>query len=420
MSNSDSRLLIGGLPAVELAEQFGAPLYVYDADRIRAQYRRLREAFSGFSCHMLYAVKANANLNVVRLLLAEGAGVDAVSWPEIELALRAGAAPENILFTPNGVSFAEYERAVEAGVRINIDNLSTLERFGARYGGSVPVCVRLNPHLYAGGHSHIQTGHIDSKFGVSIHQLRHVLRIVKAHGLNVEGLHMHTGSDILDAEVFLQGADILFDAALSFENLKYIDFGSGFKVAYRPGDSVTDVEDLGRRLGERVRAFAAEYGAEPEIWFEPGKFLVSEAGWLLARVNVVKQTVASTFLCLDTGQNHLIRPMFYDAWHSIVHCAPARPDLTRVYTVVGYICETDTLGADRMLPETQEGDLLAFANAGAYGFSMSSNYNCRLRPAEVLVLDGKAHLIRKAEVFEQLLQNQVEIESLLPTKGQEA
>ncbi len=417
MQSNESELLIGGLPAAELADRFGSPLYVYDGNRIQAQYRRLNAAFAHFPHRLLYAIKANANLNLIRLLLAEGAGLDVVSAPELQLALRAGARPEQILFTPNGVGFDEYEEAIKAGVCINIDNLATLEHFGATCGSRIPVCIRFNPHIYAGGHSHIQTGHIDSKFGISIHQLRHVQRIVEAHDLNVEGLHMHTGSDILDAEIFLKGADVLFEAARSFRPLRYIDFGSGFKVAYREGDTVTDVEDLGRRLGQRLAAFAAETGSQPEIWFEPGKFLVSEAGWLIARVNVVKQTVASTFLCLNTGQNHLIRPMFYDAYHRVVACRPARPETKRLYTVVGYICETDTLASDRQLPETMAGDYLAIANAGAYGFSMASNYNCRLRPAEVLVLDGQAHLIRRAETLDQLLANQVELEALKPTQS---
>jgi len=415
-SNADSNLHIGNYLATELADHFGDPIYVYDGDRILQQYARLSQAFAAFPHRLLYAIKANANINIIRLMLSAGASIDVVSAPEIEIALHAGAMPEQILFTPNGVGFEEYELAVEHGVRINIDNLSTLERFGTRYGKEIPVCIRLNPHLYAGGHSHIQTGHIDSKFGISVHQLRHVHRIVKAHQLKVEGIHMHTGSDILDAQVFLQGADILFEAAKDFDALSYIDFGSGFKVAYRKDDSVTNVEDLGKQLAERVQAFGEETGRQPEIWFEPGKFLVSESGWLLARVNVVKQTVASTFLCLNTGQNHLIRPMFYDAWHPIVHAAPAHPDVTRVYSVVGYICETDTFGADRMLPETQEGDLLAIGNAGAYGFSMTSNYNCRYRPAEVLILGGNAHLIRKAETIDDLLKNQVEVPILEVTK----
>lgn len=397
---------IGGRPAPQLAAQYGTPLYVYDGDHIRHQYRRLREAF-GPSVRFQYACKANTNLNLLKLLRQEGAGLDAVSMEEVRLGLAAGYAPHDILYTPNCVSLDEVAEGVELGVNINIDSISLLEQFGHRYGGSVPVCVRLNPHVLAGGHSHIQTGHIDSKFGISIHQMRHLTRVVKANNIHVVGLHMHTGSDILDADVFLNAAEVLFNAAFQFENLQYLDFGSGFKVAYREGDVTTDIETLGRKVGESFARFCEEYGRPLELWFEPGKFLVSEAGTLLVRTNVVKTTVSTVFAGVDSGLNHLIRPMLYEAYHHITNVS--HPEGTqRVYDVVGYICETDTFGHDRKLNEVREGDVLAMANAGAYGFAMSSNYNSRLRPAEVLVLEGKDYLIRRRETFEDLLRNQVE------------
>lgn len=401
-------LHIGGLPARQIAEEFGAPLYVYDAGRALAQYERLRAAFSGFPCKIKYALKANANLNLLKLLRAAGAGLDAVSIYEVKLGLKAGFAPEDVLFTPNCVSFDEIAQAVDLGVHLNIDNLTALERFGAQYGGGYPVCIRLNPHIYAGGHANIQTGHIDSKFGVSIHQLRHVLRIVEAFGLRVEGLHMHTGSDILDAEVFLMAAETLFEAAADFPDLNYIDFGSGFKVAYKPGDVVTDVEAVGARLEKRLAEFTETYGRQIAIWFEPGKFIVSEAGYYLTRVNVVKQTVSNVFAGVEGGLNHLLRPMLYDAYHQILNVS--NPEgVPRVYSVVGYICETDTLGWDRQLPEVREGDILALCNAGAYAFTMSSNYNLRPRPAEVVVKDGKACLARPAETMDDLLGKQIDL-----------
>jgi diaminopimelate decarboxylase len=397
---------IGQVPAQYLIEQFGWPLYVYDAATIQTQYRRLQAAFSRFPHKIKYAVKANANINIIRLLKAEGAGLDAVSIQEVYLALHAGYAPHEILYTPNSVSFAEIQEAVGFGVAINIDNLPVLEQFGVHYGATVPVCIRINPHIWAGGHSHIQTGHIDSKFGISIHQMRHVLRIVKHYHLNVEGLHMHTGSDIRDPAQFIAGAEVLFDQAYEFPDLRYIDFGSGFKVPYRPGDMGTDVEALGEQLAARVEQFAATYGRSVEIWFEPGKYLVSNSGFLLTKVNTIKQTVSTIFAGIDTGLNHLIRPMFYDAYHAIHNTT--NPDGTpRLYNVVGYVCETDTFAYDRMIPELREGDVIAIANAGAYGFSMSSNYNCRLRPAEILILDGQPHLIRKAETFEHLIADQI-------------
>ncbi|MBK6485254.1 MAG: diaminopimelate decarboxylase [Chitinophagaceae bacterium] len=394
---------------LEIALQYGTPLYVYHGEKIEAQVAQLKNAFRETTVRIKYACKALNNINILRLLRNAGAGVDAVSIHEVHLALKAGFTPDEILFTPNGVSFEEIKAGVDAGVHINIDNISMLERFGHTYGNSVPCCIRLNPHIVAGGNIHIQTGHIDSKFGISIHQLRHVLRIVKSEKINVSGLHMHTGSDILDAEVFIRGAELLFEAAEDFPDLQFIDFGSGFKVAYKEDDVTTDVKELGKALTERFNEFCLRYGKKLELWFEPGKFLVSEAGVLLVKVNVVKQTTATVFAGVDSGQNHLIRPMFYDAYHHIVNIS--NPEGTpRIYTVVGYICETDTFGWDRKLNEVREGDTLAIKNAGAYGYTMSNNYNARPRPAEVLVYKGKVQLIRKAETLDDIMRNMVEVE----------
>ncbi|MFN3529646.1 MAG: diaminopimelate decarboxylase [Bacteroidia bacterium] len=403
------KMTFGGAVLTELANEFGTPLYVYDGDKIKRQYKRLQAAFQGIETRFLYACKALNNINVMRLLLKEGAGLDAVSINEVEIGLIAGFQPQDILFTPNCVSMQEYERAVELGVRINIDNISILEQFGDRFGNSVPVCVRLNPHIMAGGNVNISTGHIDSKFGISIHQLRHLTRVVKSHNIKINGLHMHTGSDILDAEVFLRGAELLFDAAEHFPDLEYLDFGSGFKVGYKEGDVTTDIEALGAAISKRFAQFCKDYGRELTLMFEPGKFLVSEAGVLLVKVSVVKQTTATVFAGVDSGQNHLIRPMFYNAHHDIVNVS--NPEgTTRIYTIVGNICETDTFGYDRKLTEVREGDVLAIKNAGAYGFTMSNNYNARFRPAEVLLLDGKPHLIRKRETLEDITRNQVMVE----------
>jgi diaminopimelate decarboxylase len=300
------------------------------------------------------------------------------------------------------VSMEEIDLAVKEGVRINIDNLSILEQFGHKYGNKVPICVRLNPHIMAGGNAHISVGHIDSKFGISIHQVRHISRIVKSFNIKVEGLHMHTGSDILDAEVFLYGAELLFEAAASFPDLEYMDFGSGFKIAYKPDEVFTEIEDIGEKIATRFRTFCEEYGRELELWFEPGKFLVSEAGYFLVKTNVVKQTTSTVFAGVDSGFNHLMRPKLYDAYHHIENVSNPEGK-KRVYSVVGYICETDTFGMDRKLSEVREGDILCFLNAGAYAFSMASNYNSRFRPAEVLIKDGKARLIRRRETLEDLL-----------------
>lgn len=400
---------IGGVDALAICSSYGTPVYVYDSATILRQFDRLKMAFSAANVKIKYACKALTNISVMKLLHRAGAGLDVVSIQEAWLGLKAGFSPSEILFTPNCVSIEEISMAVELGLMINIDNISILEQFGNLYGGKVPCCIRINPHIVAGGNVHIQTGHIDSKFGISIHQMRHLHRVIESHGINVIGLHMHSGSDILDARVFIQGAELLFDAAMGFKDLQFIDFGSGFKVAYKDDDVTTDIEELGKEMTSRFLAFCKEYGRELELWFEPGKYLVSEAGYLFVRVNVIKQTTATVFAGVDSGQNHLIRPMFYDAYHKITNIS--NPEGTpRVYTVVGYICETDTFAWDRKINEIREGDILCFHNAGAYGFSMSSNYNSRFRPAEVLVHQGQAHLIRKRETLEDLLRNQVEME----------
>jgi diaminopimelate decarboxylase len=416
MQLNNEQYEIGKVPVSSLVERFDAPLYVYDLEKIESQYNRLVNAFSHTNMKVMYACKALTNISVLKFLKQMGSGVDTVSIQELRIALQAGFAPQNIMFTPNCVSFQEIKEAVTYGVNINIDNIAILEEFGNTYGNSVPVCIRINPHIFAGGNPKISVGHIDSKFGISVHQMRHVHRIIKSSELNVVGLHMHTGSDILDVDVFLRAADIMFETAHHFEGLDYIDFGSGFKVPYKPNDRCTDIEELGEKLGNRFNEFCKEYGKDLTIMFEPGKFLVSEAGYFLVRTNVIKQTVATVFAGVDSGSNHLIRPMLYDAYHHIINASNPKGK-ERFYTVVGYICETDTFAWDRKLNEIREGDILVFQNAGAYAFSMASNYNSRFRPAEVAIYNGKAQLIRKRETLQDLLQNQVEVDFVKAEKA---
>jgi len=390
----------------EIAREFGTPVYVYHAAHIAAQYRKLQDAFKGHPTRFFYACKALTNVNVLKYLHGLGASADCVSINEVQLALHAGFEPKQILFTPNCVDFSEIVAAQELGVHINIDNISILEQFGNRFGSSYPVCIRINPHIEAGGNYKISTGHIDSKFGISIHQMRHIERIVKKTSLHVHGLHMHTGSEIKDVRVFLQSLEVMFEVARHFDKLDFLDLGSGFKVAYKEDERDTDVAALGAELTEAVKAFEADYNRTLEIWFEPGKYLVSGCGYFIVKANVVKQTTATVFAGVDSGFNHLIRPMFYEAYHRITNISnPNGPE--RIYTVVGNICETDTFAWDRVLNEVREGDLLVFHNAGAYGFEMSSNFNSRLKPAEVLVKEGKAYLIRERDTFEDLLRKQV-------------
>ncbi|MBS1573462.1 MAG: diaminopimelate decarboxylase [Bacteroidetes bacterium] len=392
---------------LKIAEEFGTPVYVYDAESIKEQYEKLTSSFSK-KTRFFYAAKSLTNINILKYVKSIGANLDCVSINEVKLGLKAGFEPKQVLFTPNCVDITEIEEAMKLGVHINIDNISILEQFGNKYGDSYPIFVRINPHIFAGGNYKISTGHIDSKFGISIHQLRHIERIMQSTNINVEGLHMHTGSEIKDADVFLQGLEIMLDLSVHFPNLKYLDMGSGFKVPYQDDDIETDVDQLGKKVTKALTAFAKETGKNFELWFEPGKFLVSKSGHFLVKANVIKHTTATTFVGVNSGFNHLIRPMFYDAYHKIENLShPNGPE--RIYTVVGNICETDTFAWDRKLNEVKEGDILVFRNAGAYGFEMSSNFNSRLKPAEVLFINGKAHLIRKRDEFEDLLKNQIEV-----------
>ena len=394
---------------LRLAEKYGSPLYVYDTDKIASQYNSIINAFSDVkNVKINYAVKALSNINILKVFNQLGSCLDTVSVQEVQLGLAAGVLPENIIFTPNGVSLAEIEEVVEMGVQINIDNLSILELFGQKH-PTIPVCVRINPHVMAGGNSKISVGHIDSKFGISMYQVPLIKRVVENTNMKINGIHMHTGSDILDIDTFLRATEILFDVANQFEDLDFIDFGSGFKVPYKEGDIATDIEQLGKQLSARFNQFCKDYGKDLTLMFEPGKFLVSESGVFLAKVNVIKQTTSTVFAGVDSGFNHLVRPMMYDSYHHITNISnPTGRE--RYYSVVGYICETDTFGNNRRINEITEEDILCFHNAGAYCFSMASNYNSRFRPAEVMLYNGKDYLIRKRETFDDILRNQEVVE----------
>ncbi len=398
---------IQGIPVLDIVKHYQTPLYVYDSSIIKRQIDRLKNAFHVPDLGIHFACKALNNINILSLMKQWGVGLDTVSIQEIWTGLEAGFKPSEIIFTPNSVGPDEVEMAIKIGVQINIDHIETLEYIGHHY-PDVKIGIRINPHVMAGGHEKISVGHIDSKFGISIYQLPLVLRLVDTLKLKVNGLHMHTGSDILDAGVFNLASQILFDAARKFKDLEFIDFGSGIKVPYKQDDVCTDVEELGSILSESFHAFCKEYGRPLKLYFEPGKYLVSECGFFFVKTNVIKQTPSTVFAGVDSGLNHLIRPMFYDAYHHILNVSQpgGKP---RVYNVVGYICETDTFASNRVISEIHPGDILCFLNAGAYCFTMASNYNSRFRPAEVLVHEGKHMLIRERETMEDLLKHQVKV-----------
>ncbi|WP_111668826.1 diaminopimelate decarboxylase [Algoriphagus litoralis] len=396
---------IQGVSIADLADEFGTPIYIYDGEKITHQVKTLQAAFSAVPLKIKYATKALSNISILKLIRKAGAGIDAVSIEEVKIGMMAGYSAQEIMYTPSGVAFEEIKEAVKLGVMINLDSIPLMEEFGQMYGGSVAACIRINPHIMAGGNLKISTGHKESKFGISIEQLAQILETVATYKLQIVGLHIHTGSDILDAEVFLQGGNVLFEAAMQFPDLKFLDFGGGFKVAYKPNDIATDVMEVGKKVGEAFHEFCKQYGRQLELWLEPGKFLVSESGYLLVKANVVKESPSVTFVGVDSGLNHLIRPMMYDAYHSLYNLSNPEGKKS-IYNVVGYICETDTIASRRELVEVRAGDLLVIKNSGAYGYSMASNYNSRLRPAEILIWEGKAHLIRRGENFEDLIRNQ--------------
>jgi len=392
---------------IQIANEFGTPVYVYNADKIESQYQRLRNAFDPARVKIFYAAKALTNLNVLRFIHKIGANVDCSSINEVKLALQAGFESSRVLYTSNGIHFTEIEEALLLGVFVNIDSLYNLQKLGEKYGDRYPVGVRLRPNIMAGGNLKISTGHDRSKFGIPVEQLDQLQDIVQKYGIRIQNLHIHTGSDIKDAAVFIKGIEVLFDIIPNFPDLKSIDLGGGFKVGYKEGDPVINIEELSQKV---LAAFDAHEAARAlEIWFEPGKFMVSECGYLITSVNLLKETAATTFVSINSGFNHLIRPMFYDAYHRIENLS--NPDgAVKPYSVVGNICETDTFAWDRPLPEVNEGDLLVFYNAGAYGYEMASTFNSRFRPAEVIVRKGKAQLIRKRDTLEDLTRNQVVVD----------
>jgi diaminopimelate decarboxylase len=393
---------------ISIAEEFGTPLYVYHAEKIAAQFERLNSAFRNSNAVFFYACKALTNINILRYIKNIGANVDCSSINEVKLALHAGFPSSRILYTSNGIDFDEIKEAKELGVFINIDSLSNLEKFGQHFGFSYPVGIRLRPNIMAGGNIKISTGHDKSKFGIPVDQIGRILEIVKQYNLRVSDLHIHTGSEIRDADIFLRGIEVLFDIAHHFEHLEFIDLGGGFKVASREGEEETDISLLADKVTKAFACHPYKNGKPLQVWFEPGKFLVSSAGSFITKVNVLKETSVAEFVSVNSGFNHLIRPMFYDAYHHIENISnPDGP--VKNYSVVGNICETDTFAWDRPLNLVREGDYLVFRNAGAYGFEMSSNFNSRFKPAEVMVIDGKKHLIRRRDEFQDLLRNQIEV-----------
>ena len=389
----------------EAANEYGTPLYVYHAEKIASQYQNLLSNFSSEHTRFFYACKALTNIHILDVVKRAGCNVDCSSINEAKLALHVGFSPENILYTSNSVSFEEIDEAVSLGIHVNIDSLSNLEKFGAKYGASYPIGVRVRPNIMAGGNLKISTGHDKSKFGIPVTQLTELKAIQTQYNINIATLHIHTGSEIKDVAVFIQSAEVFDNLLMHFPTVNVLDFGGGFKVPYQPNEKGTDMALLGAEVNKAMERLSEKYGRPLTAWFEPGKYMVSECGYFIAQVNVLKQSNDIQFAGINTGLNHLIRPMFYDAYHHIDNISNPNAPHTQ-YAVVGNICETDTFAWDRSIPAIEEGDFLVFYNAGAYGYEMASNYNARYKPAQVLFENGVSKLISRRDTFEDLLSLQ--------------
>ena len=389
----------------EVSKKYGLPVYVYDKNKIISQYSKLRNAFINIdNLHINYAAKALSNINILNIMKDIGCGIDAVSIQEVELALYVGFKTDQIFYTPSGVELSEIKKALKLGVQINIDNISALKKIAENL-SSVKLGIRINPNVRAGGNSKISVGDSESKFGLNTSEIQEAKKIISENNISINGLHIHTGSDIENINSFLKACDFVFEQAKGFDELEFLDFGSGFKVKYFENDSETDVIELGKRLGDKFLKFNTKRKNKVRMHIEPGKFLVSECGYFLTKVNYVNNRTNKNFIHVNSGLNHFVRPMFYGSKHAIENISSNSEEIKN-YSVVGYICETDTFSENVKLKKTQEGDILCFKNAGAYCFSMSSNYNSRFKPPEVLVSNNEIKLIRKRENFKDLIRNQ--------------
>ena len=405
----NNKYCIQGIDVKDICNEFGTPLYVYDSDIIHRQVNHFRNAFKQINCKIKYACKANTNLSILKEMLNHGAGLDTVSVPEIKMGILVGFKAKEIVFTPNCVDFSEIEEAVKLGVNINIENLPNLEKFGARYGNTVPCFVRLNPGIHAQMNSDkVDWWHKQSKFGISAEQIKKVKELEKKYDLHIHGLHIHSSSVIMSPEIFIEGAKSIFNIVKQFKNIKYIDFGGGIKVDVGDNKEVINLNALGEQLNPIFEDFCKEYGTDIELWFEPGRFLICEAGILFTECNMVKENGGTSFVGINSGFNQLIRPMFYNAYHEIVNISNLK-GVEKQYTVVGNVCEIDNFAINRTINEVNEKDIIAIKTAGAYGYSMASNYNSRFRPAEILIKNNTAQLIRKRDSFEDLIKNQIVI-----------
>lgn len=389
---------------IKLAKEYGTPLYVYDGECIRNQYRTLQKAIPYKKLRILYAMKANYNLHILQILKQEGAGIDAVSVGDILMAKKAGFEIKDILFTANKITDTEMYEAQELGVLFNIGSLSRLEKYGAAYPGS-DVCIRLNPDVVAGAHEFIKTGGESTKFGILLQDIDEVVRICSIHKLRVVGIHEHTGSGIPETVKMMQGIQNILEVVTKdrFPHLEFMDFGGGFKVAYKPTEDQLNYAKFGDTVTKLFTSFCESYGKDLEMYFEPGKYLVAESGSLIVEVTTLKQNRSKRIAGVNSGFAQLIRPMFYQAYHHITNLS--NDNSKEVYDIVGNICESgDCFAVDRPIHKISEGDLLRIHTAGAYCYSMGSRYNLRAMPTE-LVIDNNQCFVKKRKTNIELIDS---------------
>jgi diaminopimelate decarboxylase len=404
MNIRENKVHFGSIAAEDLVAEFGSPLYVYEYDIIADRVRSLQRAFRWKDTKIYYAAKANSNLALLKIFRELGTGIDAVSPGEVFLAMNAGFQPDQIILTGTNLSRSDIEYALEHYILINIDNIDMLKTCDTQCVGK-EIALRLNPDIRAGGHTYLETGHRDSKFGLPIDNLDEVKSLIDRHDVRVVGLHYHIGSEVIHPEPMMESLEKIIESAKDFPDLRFIDIGGGFKVKYHPDDEESDIGRLGQRVSERFELFCKDYGRELTLIIEPGKFLISDAGFLLTTVHAVKDSGSKTFVGTDTGMNHLIRPALYNAYHEILNASGVNGNSITA-DIVGNICESaDVLGNDRSIAVPKVGDVLCVKNAGSYGFSMASNYNSRALPAEVLVRDNHATLIRRRQALQDLLRD---------------
>lgn len=390
---------------VQLARRYGTPLYVYDGGLIQKRYAELYSFIKWPKLKILYAMKANSNFHILRLLMKKGAFIDAVSPAEALLALRAGFAPDSILYTANNITDEEMHEVRKLDVLMNIGSLSRLEKYGRAFPGT-DVCLRFNPDVVAGEHKNVQTGGSLTKFGILLDDADRAKEIADAYNLRVVGLHEHTGSGISATEKVFESMDNLLGIAepARFPHLEFIDFGGGFKVPYNPNEKRINYLSFGRGISGRFSRFCSKYGRKLWMYFEPGKYIVAEAGCLVVQANTLKNNNGRLIAGVNSGFNHLIRPLLYSAYHHIINLTNPKGAIKK-YDVCGNLCETgDRFAEQREINEIREGDFLAVMNAGAYCYSMASLYNLRPLPVEVLICNRKSFVARKRLSSSELVE----------------